>query len=75
VACRRIRPKRELLRIARRPDGTIAFDANGRSAGRGAYVCDDPACRARAIDKGALARALSVRIPDDVAAGVVGEAR
>ena len=75
MACRRVRPKRELLRISRGPDGAIGLDATGRSAGRGAYVCDEPQCRARAIEKGSLARALSGAIPDDVATGLTGGSR
>ncbi|MGH2455509.1 MAG: DUF448 domain-containing protein [Candidatus Limnocylindria bacterium] len=29
----------------RRTDGTVATDPTGRAAGRGTYICDDPACR------------------------------
>jgi uncharacterized protein len=63
VACRTSRPKRELLRIVRTPEGGIVTDPSGRLAGRGAYVCDDPACIERAITKGALARALKTSLP------------
>jgi hypothetical protein len=38
-------------------------DPSGRLAGRGAYVCADGSCRELALNKGALARALSVSIP------------
>ena len=38
-------------------------DPSGRLAGRGAYVCADGGCREPALNKGALARALSVSIP------------
>jgi len=44
VVCRRRRPKRELLRIVRTPEGFI-LDDSGKLPGRGAYVCpDNPAC-------------------------------
>ena len=42
VGCRRVRAKRELVRIVRAPDGVLVADRKG--AGRGAYVCHDPAC-------------------------------
>jgi predicted RNA-binding protein YlxR (DUF448 family) len=58
-----VRPKRDLLRIVRRPDGSVAIDDSGRLAGRGAYVCRDQACRDLAMTKGALARALRTPIP------------
>lgn len=41
VVCRTKRPKGELLRVARSPDGTVVLDAAGRAPGRGAYVCRD----------------------------------
>jgi len=42
------------------------MDASGRLAGRGAYLCDDPACRRIALDKNILTRALHVPLPDDL---------
>ena len=66
VACRTARPKRDLLRIVRTPDGQVEADPSGRLPGRGAYVCNEPACIERAIMKGALARALKTPLPPDV---------
>ena len=66
VACRTARPKRDLLRIVRTPDGRVVADPSGRLAGRGAYVCDDAACIERAITKGALGRALKTSLPPDL---------
>ena len=63
VACRTSRPKRELLRVVRTPDAQVAVDESGRVAGRGAYICRDEACITRAIERGALARALETTIP------------
>jgi uncharacterized protein len=63
VACRTSRPKRELQRIVRTPARDVVFDPTGRLAGRGAYVCQDPACLDLAIKKGALARALETPLP------------
>ena len=40
VVCREKRPKRELLRIVRTPEGEVIADPTGRANGRGAYVCD-----------------------------------
>jgi predicted RNA-binding protein YlxR (DUF448 family) len=55
-----------LLRIVRTPDGRVVVDESGRVAGRGAYVCRDEGCMNRAIDRGALARALETPIPTDL---------
>jgi predicted RNA-binding protein YlxR (DUF448 family) len=45
AACRQVRPKRSMTRVVRAADGSIAPDPTGKAAGRGTYVCDDPACR------------------------------
>ena len=75
MACRTARPKRELRRIVRTPSGQIAFDPTGRLAGRGAYVCQDADCLTKAIDKGALSRALEISLPaaflEDVERGAI----
>jgi predicted RNA-binding protein YlxR (DUF448 family) len=34
-----------MTRVVRSADGSIAIDLTGKAAGRGTYVCDDPACR------------------------------
>ncbi|MFC2001095.1 RNase P modulator RnpM [Chloroflexota bacterium] len=39
VACRTAKPKQELIRLVRTPDGNIEIDSSGRKAGRGAYLC------------------------------------
>jgi len=39
--------------------------------GRGAYVCDQPACIEGALTKGALGRALKTPIPGDIKASLV----
>jgi uncharacterized protein len=47
----------------RTTDGTVIIDPTGRLPGRGAYVCDQEACRTQAITKGALGRALKTPLP------------
>ena len=68
VGCRGKGEKRALLRIARRPDGTIVVDPSGRSAGRGAYVHRDAACVESALASGGLFRALREGAAPDAAA-------
>ena len=66
VGCREMKPKRELLRVVRSPEGEIALDFRGRNPGRGAYVCPDAACLARAKKSRALERAFGISVPDEV---------
>lgn len=39
VGCNAQKPKKELVRVVRAPDGTISVDLTGKKAGRGAYLC------------------------------------
>lgn len=55
-----------LIRVVRRPDGTVAFDAVQKVAGRGAYVCRNMVCVSQATRKGGLARALKRTVPEGV---------
>ena len=65
VACRQMRPKRELIRIVRTPEGTVILDRSGRANGRGAYLCDSQDCFRRAVKTRALERALESRLDED----------
>lgn len=66
VACRREGAKRGLLRLVRRLDGTVAFDAGGRAAGRGAYLHPEPACVEQARKRRAVERSLKARVSDEL---------
>ena len=63
VHCRSSKDKRDLLRVVRAPDGSVAYDPTGKANGRGAYVCRDESCLTGALGKGGLGRALSTPIP------------
>jgi hypothetical protein len=67
-----VRPKRELTRVVRTPDSRVVLDPTGRLPGRGAYLCDDRTCRATAMKKGALSRALATGIPEALLAELLG---
>ena len=66
VGCRVKKPKLELIRVVRAPDGAISLDARGKAAGRGAYLCPSPACRKKAQKNRALERAFDVPIPAEI---------
>jgi uncharacterized protein len=66
VACRAARPKRELVRVVRTPDGSVTLDATGRLPGRGAYLCRDAGCFDLAGRRKALAHALGTAIPAEI---------
>ncbi len=58
-------PKKELLRVVRTPDGTLAVDPTGKANGRGAYLKKDPAAVAAARKNKALERSLEVSVPEE----------
>ena len=58
-------PKKELLRVVRTPEGTIAVDLTGKANGRGAYLKKDAAAVAAARKNKALERALEVSVPEE----------
>ena len=66
VGCREMKNKRDLIRVVRSPEGTISLDFKGKLPGRGAYVCPDPACLAKARKSRALERAFETAIPAEV---------
>lgn len=66
VACRQMRPKKELIRIVRTPEGVVTLDRAGRANGRGAYLCDSIDCLSRAVKTRALDRALETRIDESI---------
>jgi predicted RNA-binding protein YlxR (DUF448 family) len=55
-----------MTRVVRAPDGTVAIDPTGKAAGRGTYICDDPACRDPKRLAEAIHRALGTAIAPEV---------
>ncbi len=66
MGCRERRPKRELIRVVRSPEGDVKLDFGGKMNGRGAYLCPDTACLKKAVRSKALDRSLEVTIPQEV---------
>ncbi|MBQ6468249.1 MAG: YlxR family protein [Clostridia bacterium] len=66
TGCNEMKPKKELVRVVKSPEGEISIDLTGKKPGRGAYVCRDAACLAKARKAKRLERAFSCDIPDDV---------
>lgn len=67
VGCREMKPKKELIRVVRAPDGEVSIDLKRKKSGRGAYVCYDVQCLKRALKQKQLDRALEVVITEEIA--------
>ena len=66
LGCREMKPKKELLRVVRSPEGEVTLDFRGKAPGRGAYICPDRECLRKAIKARALEKAFSAQIPEEV---------
>ena len=66
LGCREMKPKKELIRVVRSPEGMISLDFRGKAPGRGAYLCRSGECLKKAVKSKALERAFSAQIPQDV---------
>ena len=66
VGCREMKPKKELLRAVRSPEGQVSLDTTGKKPGRGAYCCFNAECLRRALKQGQLDRQLEVKLTDEV---------
>ena len=71
VGCREMKPKKELLRAVRSPEGQVSLDATGKKPGRGAYCCFNAECLRRALKQGQLDRQLEVKLSEDVNAQLI----
>jgi predicted RNA-binding protein YlxR (DUF448 family) len=66
VGCREMKPKKELTRIVRTPEGEIIIDATGKKSGRGAYVCNDIQCIKESINEKNLSKALDFNVTKEM---------
>ena len=66
LGCNEHKPKGELLRVVRTPEGEIQLDFKGKMNGRGAYICFDPACLTKARKSRRIERNLDCAIPEEV---------
>ena len=73
VGCREMKPKKELIRVVRSPEGNIQLDFRGKANGRGAYICPDPGCLKKAVRAKALERAFGVAIPEEIYAQLTAQ--
>ncbi len=65
VACHQVKPKRELLRIVRTPQGRVEMDPTGKKSGRGAYLCATRSCWTTALKKKRLEQELETTISEE----------
>ena len=70
TGCGDMKPKQELVRVVKSPEGEISLDLTGRKPGRGAYICRQLSCLQAARKARRLEKAFSCAIPDEVYNGM-----
>lgn len=66
TGCGEMKPKKELVRVVKSPEGEVSLDLTGRKPGRGAYVCPRVDCLRLARKARRLEKAFSCPIPAGV---------
>ena len=66
LGCNEHKPKREMIRVVRTPEGEIELDFVGKRSGRGAYICPKKTCFAKARKSKRIENILGVKIPEEI---------
>ena len=66
LGCNEHKPKIELLRVVKTPDGEIVLDFTGKKSGRGAYICRDVKCLKKARKSKRIDANLGISVPEEV---------
>ena len=61
-----MKSKKEMIRVIRTSEGDFVLDATGRKNGRGAYLCPNSDCLAKAVKNKGLERSFKQAIPKEV---------
>lgn len=66
LGCNEMKPKKELIRVVKSPEGEISLDFKGKAAGRGAYICRSTECLSKARKARRFEKSFSCRIEESV---------
>ncbi|MBQ9750113.1 MAG: YlxR family protein [Clostridia bacterium] len=66
LGCNEHKPKREMIRVVRTPEGAVELDFVGKKSGRGAYICPKRSCFAKARRSKRIENILEVKLPEEI---------
>ena len=66
IGCREMKPKKELVRVVRSPEGALSLDFRGKAPGRGADLCPNTECLKRARKGRALEHAFDCAVTPEI---------
>jgi len=64
--CNEQKPKKELIRVVRSPEGEISLDLTGKASGRGAYICNSLDCLKKARKSHRIDRTFEITVSDEI---------
>ncbi|MDD3706367.1 MAG: YlxR family protein [Clostridiaceae bacterium] len=62
LGCNEMKPKKELIRIVRNPEGKVEIDKVGKAPGRGCYICPNLKCLEAAVKAKRVENALEAAV-------------
>ena len=66
TGCMEMKPKKELIRVVKTPEGEVTVDLTGKKSGRGAYICRNIECLEKAFKAKSLSRNLDIAIDEEI---------
>lgn len=66
VGCGEMKNKKDMMRVLKTSEGSIVLDMTGRKNGRGAYLCMNRECLAKAGKNKGLERSFKMSIPREI---------
>lgn len=66
VGCGENKPKKQLTRVVKTPEGEIKIDLSGKLNGRGAYICKSADCLSKAHKSKRLEKTFKTAISDEI---------
>ena len=66
LGCNEMKPKKELIRAVKSPEGEISLDLTGKKSGRGAYICNNIECLRKVRKSRRIDKTFEIAIPDEV---------
>ena len=73
VGCNQMFDKRDMMRVVKQDDDTLALDFKGKMNGRGAYICKNKECLKKACKNKGLERSLKTTIPEELTEALIKE--
>jgi predicted RNA-binding protein YlxR (DUF448 family) len=73
IGCGEMKPKKELIRVVKSPEGEISIDLIGKKSGRGAYICHSKDCLIKAQKSKRLEKSFSTQISQEIYDAMLSE--